>query len=211
MAVRALPMAPGHDGIRLILPSVASFAILAGLGASFLAQRSRRSLVAWLVALACLGECLVGIVRLYPYTDSYYNAAFGGLSGAERRGFELTYYWETAGPEFLRWVRRESANRPLALSMEIPQDFHDLLHEWGELPPGVRITLPNVVGALHVYQRRRAFWIISPQDWWLDQHGTPLFVIRREGVDLLRVYPHEQWKEAMRRATPAILPPLEGP
>jgi len=31
MIVRALPIAPGHDGIRLFLPSVASLAVLAGL------------------------------------------------------------------------------------------------------------------------------------------------------------------------------------
>src|SRR5207244_4141094 len=32
IAVRALPFVPGHDGIRLILPSVLSLAMLAGIG-----------------------------------------------------------------------------------------------------------------------------------------------------------------------------------
>ena len=38
MIVRALPNAPGHDGIRQFLPSVASLAVLAGLGVAWLGR-----------------------------------------------------------------------------------------------------------------------------------------------------------------------------
>ena len=39
MIVRALPNAPGHDVERLILPSLASLSVLAGLGVGYLAER----------------------------------------------------------------------------------------------------------------------------------------------------------------------------
>ena len=82
MIIRALPDAPGHDGIRLFLPSVASLAVLAGLGVSWLADRlgtgAGASLLP-LIAVAAVGECLVGIARTYPYTDSYFNVAIGRL------------------------------------------------------------------------------------------------------------------------------------
>ena len=115
MIVRALPNAPGHDGIRLFLPSIASLAILAGLGAGWLGERRRtswRRVIVPILIMAVISECLVGIARLYPYTDSYYNVAIGGLKGAERAGFEVTYYWETAGPEFLEWAAPRRKNSP---------------------------------------------------------------------------------------------------
>ena len=103
MLVRALPIAPGHDVERLILPSLASLSILAGLGVGVLAEwlRSRRlGLIAPVLAGLAIGECVLGIVQTYPYNLSYYNLAVGGPRGAERLGFEPTYYWETLGPEF---------------------------------------------------------------------------------------------------------------
>ena len=118
MIVRALPNAPGHDGIRLFLPSIASLAILAGLGAGWLGERCRTGrlrLIATVLIVAAIGECLVGIARLYPYTDSYYNSAIGGLKGAERAGFEVTYYWEAAGPEFLEWARSSTRKASIDL------------------------------------------------------------------------------------------------
>jgi 4-amino-4-deoxy-L-arabinose transferase-like glycosyltransferase len=49
MIVRALPNAPGHDGVRLFLPSVATLAILGGLGAAWLAERLQ---IGWRRAVA---------------------------------------------------------------------------------------------------------------------------------------------------------------
>ncbi len=206
MLIRALPNAPGHDVVRQILPSLASLAVLAALGVSFVQERFRRKWPAVLIAAVALAECLVGVIRTYPYTDSYYNVAIGGLPGAERRGFELTYYWETIGPEFLRWVRREARERPIGLNLTIDPPLPSLLAEFGELPPGVQTAPPSVpTNPDYVQQRRRSFFY--PEDWWLEAHGHPRFLIRREGVDLLRVYPHEQWVEAIRATRAQPLPP----
>jgi hypothetical protein len=148
--------------------------------------------------------------RTYPYTDSYFNAAVGGLKGAERAGFELTYYWETTGPEFFDWVRRRAGRGPVALSFTMDATNHDLLREWGEIPPGVEILDLNAVSPRRperpdfVQQRRRAFF--HPIDWWLERNGHPLFVIRREGVDLLRVYPFDEFREAILRTRHIPIP-----
>jgi hypothetical protein len=211
MVVRALPNAPGHDGIRLILPSVASLAVLAGLGVAWLADRPRlrlgwRRIIPPLLAAGALGESLVGIARTYPYTDSYYNAAVGGLRGAERLGFELTYYWETAGDEFFDWAaaEAEAKHRPIALALPMDSAVHDLLREWGRLPPRVTLvdlnspaTGPPVAPDFFVLQRRRGLYY--PSDAWLERRGHPVFAIRREGVDLLRVYTAEEDREAFER------------
>ncbi|MDR3638942.1 MAG: glycosyltransferase family 39 protein [Isosphaeraceae bacterium] len=215
MIVRALPNAPGHDGIRLFLPSVASLAVLAGLGACWLAERFPRpwaTVVALLLPAAAAGECLVGMARTYPYTDSYYNAAIGGLPGAERLGFELTYYWETTGPEFLDWVRAQARRGPVELCFTMDAVNHKLLREWGDIPPAVKILDLNVLDRDavtptrpdYVLQRRESLYY--PRHWWLERHGHPRFVIRREGVDLLRVFPSEEFVESVRQTAHEPVP-----
>jgi 4-amino-4-deoxy-L-arabinose transferase-like glycosyltransferase len=89
MIVRALPAAPGHDVVRLFLPSIASTAVLAGYGASWLSEVLRPRRLGWVAPVAAalaVGESLAGIAQTYPYTDSYYNAAVGGLRGVQRGG-----------------------------------------------------------------------------------------------------------------------------
>ena len=203
MIIRALPNAPGHDGIRLFLPSVASLAVLAALGASWLVERlgSGRRFLVPLVAGVAVGECLLGIAQTYPYTDSYFNVATGGLKGAQRAGFELTYYWETAGREFLDWAGTKASKQPVTFSFAMDATNHDLMREWGVIPPGVRIIDLNAPATgnpvepdYYVQQFRRGLWY--PDDRWLDRFGHPVFAIRRQGVDLLRVYTHQESLEA---------------
>ncbi|MDR3632200.1 MAG: glycosyltransferase family 39 protein [Isosphaeraceae bacterium] len=194
IVVRALPNAPGHDGVRLFLPSVASLAPLAGMGVAWLADLLKprgRAWMAWGFAALAIGECLAGIAQTYPYTDSYYNVAVGGLRGAERAGFELTYYWETIGPEFLQWVRAEARKGPLELRFPSDLIVTRYLQAWGVLPANVKVMSPRqmVVRPCYVLQRRRG--VYYPLDWWLEAHGQPIFRIRRQGVDLMRVYSFE--------------------
>ncbi len=200
MVVRALPGAPGHDGVRLLLPAPASLAILAGLGTAWIADRLRPRRLAWAAALlggAAVGESVVGIVQTYPYTDSYFSAAIGGLPGAERLGLELTSYWDTMGPEFLAWARAETARRPLALRFPSPLVNVPFLREWGALPPASTVPILDfepVERPDYVVQRRQG--VYYPYDWWLERRGRPHFVVRRQGVDLLRVYPYDESRRA---------------
>jgi 4-amino-4-deoxy-L-arabinose transferase-like glycosyltransferase len=214
MIVRSLPNAPGHDGIRLFLPSIASLAILAGMGLAWLASASRwrwGKRVACVLAVAGACECVVGIARTYPYTDSYYNFAFGGLPAAEKQGFELTYYWETSGPEFLDWARDRSSTRAISLCFTMDDTNHKLLREWGELPSGIQILDMNTPGRgklerpdFYVQQRRRGMYY--PADRWLEGHASPVFAIKREGVDLLRVFTFEDFLEAARQTRDQPIP-----
>jgi hypothetical protein len=212
MVVRALPTAPGHDGVRLFLPSIASLAVLAGIGAAWLIDVLRSGRLRWVaigLPIVAVAECLLGIVQLYPYTLSYYNHAVGGLRGAERRGFELTYYWDTAGPEFLDWARSQAKEGPVEL--RFPSDLINMpfLREWGVLPRQVSVEgLENTQRPYYVLQRRRGLYY--PIDSWLDENGTPVMVITRQGVDLFRVYSFEEafraFEETRHVPIPEYLP-----
>lgn len=198
MVVRALPNAPGHDVERLILPSLASLSILAGLGAGVLAHhfgRRRVGLIAPALAAMALGECALGIAQSYPYTLSYYSGAIGGPAGAERLGFEPTYYWETLGPEFFTWLRQLAAREPVELHFPFGLLNIILLREWGVFPAAVKVVLLDPSShPYYVLQRNPGTF--SAYDWWLERHGHPVFAIKRQGVDLLRVYRFEELAQA---------------
>jgi len=195
MIVRALPMTPGQDGVRLFLPSIASLCILAGIGAQAFVSRGKTwigKMLGGLLIAGCLAEPLIGIYELYPFTLSYYNKAIGGLPGAERVGFELTYYWDTMGQEFFGRVREQRKKR--ALELRFPSTLVNIafLREWGDLPGDVKVMAidPGTQEADYVLQTRRGHF--HPYDLWLDRSGKPTFTIRRQGVDLVRVYPYEE-------------------
>ncbi len=158
MIVRALPNAPGHDMERLILPSLASLSVLAGLGVGYLADRlgsGRLGVVAPTIATLAVGECLLGIAQTYPYNLSYYNHAVSGLPGAERLGFDQSYYCETLGPEFLDWVRRQSLREPVELHFPLGLLNIVLLRHWGVFPEGVKVAnLDPVTNPYYVLQRQ---------------------------------------------------------
>ncbi len=198
MIIRALPNAPGHDVERLLLPSLASLAVLGGIGVGCLAGRLRArrlAVVPPLLAGLAIGECLLGIGQTYPFNLSYYNVAVGGLPGAERLGFEETYYLDTLGPEFLGWVRRRSEQQPLEVEFPIGVLNMVIQREWGEIPAGVKFAeIDHTEHPFRVLQRNRG--IYAALDWWLERHGNPVFVIRRQGVDILRVYSPEEYKQA---------------
>ena len=209
MVVRALPTAPGHDMERLILPSLASLAVLAGFGVGYLADRlggGRLIICGPLVASLALGECLLGIAQTYPYNLSYYNIAVGGPAGAERLGFDQTYYWETLGPEFLDWAHQQSLREPVELYFPLGLLNIIVLRHWGIFPEGVKVmNLDPATHPYHVLQRNRG--IYDPKDWWLERNGHPVFAIRRQGVDLLRVYSFEELEQAIAatRNEPGVL------
>src|SRR5262249_36419437 len=117
----------------------------------------------------------------------------------ERRGFEPTYYWDTLGPEFLGWVRRE-ARRTGKVELRFPNNLLNVmfLRSWCDLPPEVRVEeIEPTESAYYVQQRNPG--ISMPAAWLLDREGPPCFTIARQGVALLRVYPSSESLSAYER------------
>lgn len=210
LVVRALPAAPGHDVERLLLPSLASLAVLAGVGAGWLARGLRGTQLAlrpYALIAGAVAESAVGIAHYYPYNLSYYNLAVGGLPGATRLGFEPTYYWDALGPEFAAWARDRARRGPGPLELRFP--FNQLsvvyLRAWGDLPADLRIEgLEPTTRPFYVVQRSPGAY--APWDRILDREARPVFAIRRRGVDLVRVYSPEDAENAFQTAARAMTP-----
>jgi hypothetical protein len=200
MVVRALPSAPGHHVERLILPSIASLSVLAALGIGEMVRCLRLRRLGWIAVgyvVLALGECGLGIAQVYPYQLSYYSQAIGGLRGALRLGLEPTYYWDTMGPEFLGWVRDRAQAEPLELHFQFGLMNVLLLREWGVFPQNVNVTLLDPTSHPH-YVIQRSPGTYSPYDRWLARNGHPIYAIKRQGVELLRVYAFDELKQACR-------------
>jgi len=104
------PGVPVYDGERLLLPVFPLWAVFVGIGAKKLVNlpiagwhslpASRR----WIGVAVLLLLQGIGIVWFRPAWLSYYNALAGGLWGAERLGFEVSYWGDGISEKLLRTV-----------------------------------------------------------------------------------------------------------
>ena len=72
-------------------------------------------------------------------------------------------------------------------------------------------NLDPVTNPYYVLQRNRG--VYGPMDWWLERNGHPVFTIRRQGVDLLRVYSFKELGQAAAATInePGVLKTSERP
>lgn len=141
MALRALPGAPGHDGIRQFLPAFGFLAALAGIGLAGLGAALARRLgpkVGWAmitaVILVVVGASTRDTYRYHPLQLSYYSPLVGGLEGAARAGMEPTYYWDALTPEVRAWLDTHTTPQE-AIAFAYPIPTFEYLHHWGLLRP----------------------------------------------------------------------------
>jgi hypothetical protein len=204
MVVRALPNAPGHDVERLLLPGLASLAVLAGIGVGWLVQKSDKWLTRSFGCLLLVGaaaESAVGFLDYYPYNLSYYSMAIGGLPGAVRLGFEPTYYWDTLGPEFCRNACSRFGLKQEPLEVRFPFNHLSALYlrEWGDLPSDMRIEgLEETRKPVYILQRNLG--VYADYDHILEREARPIYAISRKGVVLLGVYSSEDSERAYAKS-----------
>jgi hypothetical protein len=141
---RMLPT-PAHDGVRLMLPTFFFLAGLAGWGFEWIQQfverfRSEEYSPAPVLAIAAaflLGPPAYWLLRSHPYELSYYNGFVGGLPGAQRAGFEPTYWYDAVTPV-------------------VVGDLNDVAHG---VTPNAVLSLPepqSIIAAMLLADARRA-------------------------------------------------------
>jgi hypothetical protein len=130
----AVPGVAVYDGERLFLVSYPLWAVLIGRGAevalSFLRQKSASSrwrLVASrqargiAVAVFLLAQS-IGLILMHPCQLSYYNLLVGGLYGADRLGFERTYWGDSLTRSLLASIP-ESSETQIVMVMPVLHPF----------------------------------------------------------------------------------------
>ena len=190
MVLAHLPSTPKHDGVRQFLSFYPLLGVLAsvGLWEIFPAADQPASSRSWLshaaARLAVFAALVAALCRAHPHELSYYNALIGGIRGAEMRGMEMSYFFESIDPPFLAALDR--ALRPgLALKMippvgQLPVAYraHGLLNtDFRWLPPD-SLEKPDVLVVL----RRRA---LVDDEWYKSLKAV--YETKYDGVSLAKL------------------------
>ncbi len=147
--VRMLPT-PGHDGVRLFLPTFFFLAGFAGWGtvglADLIARSGRaRAVARSIVAAIVLGPAAWALARVHPFELSYYNEIVGGPRGAWARGFELSYWYDPFDAATLADLNRilpDGAAFDGMNPLTQPPTF-DCLQSLGALKASIRLGAPD--------------------------------------------------------------------
>ncbi len=133
---------PAHDGLRLMLPVCFFIAALAGIEFGFLwSAHGRAKWILRTAALCLLGSAAFAPLALHPYHLSYYNFLVGGLRGAQRLGFETTYWYDAVHRGAISRIN-DALPSGSALVHTQPVPTWRLWQKWGVLDPSLRIDLP---------------------------------------------------------------------
>lgn len=192
LLLRALPNAPGHDGVRLFLPAFGLLALLAGLGVVQFAQWVGKA-ARWIASIS-LAEAVVSVLVMMPVPLSYFSPIVGGLPGAARRGMEPTYYWDALDADALAWLRANTRPGQTIQFSSFPTSWL-YLRETGALPPRLASIDPGSP-AWYVLQNRPGAW--SPWDRTLATEAKPAYAVTKLGVPLVWIFPYQALQEAIQ-------------
>jgi 4-amino-4-deoxy-L-arabinose transferase-like glycosyltransferase len=193
MILRALPHTPGHDGVRLFLPAFGVLAVLGGLGARSLLDRSPR----WGTAAiaAALAEGIVSLAVMMPVPLSYFSPVVGGLPGAAALGMEPTYYWDALSPEARRWLAEHTPTGRTFLFATNPSSWR-YLRQTGDLPPRLFPIDPDPRSPdpprWYVLQNRPGAFFDA--DRALATQGRAEYVVTKLGVPLVWIFPSAEFE-----------------
>jgi hypothetical protein len=117
LAIFSWPGVPVYDGVRLFLMVFPLWAIWVGVGAKWLVEHPALPSVSRRLRLIGLGLLLLlqatGLVLYHPCQLSHYSLLVGGLWGAERLGFEVTYWGDAVGEPLLEEAAARSQDGPI--------------------------------------------------------------------------------------------------
>jgi len=196
LVVRALPTAPGHDGLRQLVPAVVFLCLLSGPAVALL-QRWSGHVATAMAGLATLLSA-ISTVAYHPVQLSYYSEAIGGLPGAASLGLEPTYYWDALDRHALGWLNGHTSLGEGVAFSSLPLSFH-YLREWGYLTAPIA-PIEHVNPQWYVLLNRPGLFKARPIDSWLAKYGRPSYVRSKFGVPLILVFPIEEVDRA--RAQP---------
>lgn len=130
----ALPMSrmlptPAHDGVRLMLPTFFFVAGLAGWGFQWIEQLVERvkseeystAPVLSVAAAFLVGPLMYWLYHTHPHELSYYNGLVAGLPGAQRIGFEPTYWYDAVTPGVIRELNDPDRGLPRGAMLCLPE------------------------------------------------------------------------------------------
>ena len=195
-----LPISPMNDMERYLLPFFPYLVCFVVLGVRVAIGQAPEdklpfSLPDWKrVFIFTIPVILVGwnigeSVTVHPFELSYFNATVGGLPGAARKGFEVSYWWEILNDETLGHLNENCRGRRVYFPIS-PTDhyFHQML-KLGKISFIPAESLQQADFILFYARPNVPFWEAStlPQLHGLGRQSWPVWVLQPKGVTLLRL------------------------
>ena len=187
LGARVTGLLPTHDVERQYLPVWYDLAGLVGLGANAIhLWISRRfhaiALCRAAVSLVAIGLLVEPVSEAWCYRAhglSYFNQFVGGLPGAERMGFEISYWYEAATDAVWHDMLDDlPANSRIFMRPDHPG--LDDLRRWGVWRGDLQVVGPREATQQILYAKRAAYWIPEGIDGELVP--TDLGVIAEQGA-----------------------------
>jgi hypothetical protein len=110
---------PVYDGERLFLMIYPLMGLLVGIGIVTMARAEwfvRRKKLLMAAGAVLVAMQTIGVVLYHPFQLSYYNLLVGGLRGAQRLGFEVTYWGDTVEHTIADVAAARAANDAVLLA-----------------------------------------------------------------------------------------------
>jgi hypothetical protein len=199
--LRALPQAPGHDGVRQFVAALGVIAALSGIGVTLIGTRWRKTASAF-AALAII-ETLAAIMIMHPVPLSYFSPIVGGLPGAARLGMEPTYYWDGLTGEALDWLNANTLPGEKIAFKGFPTSFL-YLNQVGRLKPSVDPRAPGRYRWM-AYQNRPGNY--DDVDRAVVHELKPAYTYEKLGVPLVSIYSIEDYEAVRNRLKPPSAQP----
>lgn len=196
-AVMTLPVAPNHDGVRLFLPVFPFLACFAGVGFNELLKwagkggklfqkwpvpRAKEKLTVALFLLVFVPPA-AHLAAVHPYYLESYNIFAGGIKGANRLGFETTYWMDTV----TKGVREDIDKIPSFAKIAVYPPYYSYFHylqQKGLLKKELIFT-----------GERPEFLLLIPRQGMFDEktwkrylRGEPIYEAQVDGVPVVLIY-----------------------
>ncbi len=201
-AVLVLPISPDYDGVRLFLPVFPFLACLAGLGfrgmrnwaidhqdrwPEWLNRQGKERMVA-LVFLFVFFWPAVRLVAIHPFYLSYYNGLVGGVAGANRLGFETTYWFDTLTAAAREKINKLPPNSKVGFFPGIDL-YSQYLQKRGLLRKDLILTKKDF--HYMVLMPRISMMVQSPYllRWYFEK--KPYYALSQDGIPMLLIYKTE--------------------
>lgn len=198
LAFFAVPGLANYDGERLFLTVFPLWGVLAGSGAHWLmerlAQRTSRRVAASLVACFVLLQGY-GVFAMHPCQLSYYNLLVGGLRGADRLGFERTYWGDSITRPLLEQLVAEAPRGATVDVAPVLTSAALQLEDLRQQSPQLRVHEVRLRAYDDPHRRHVRYVLVFRRraDPWHSLEPAPqrsrlLAETRRQGVQLAALY-----------------------
>ncbi|MFC1537771.1 tetratricopeptide repeat protein, partial [Gemmatimonadota bacterium] len=202
--VMLLPGSPGHDGVRLFLPSFAFLAAISAVGFHHFIREVQARLagrpawpknaVAWLLLCVMLIPSGITLARVHPYELCYYNSLAGGIAGAQKLGMETTYWLDVINYDACGIINESVPDSAVVYTRG--NRLFRFLQRNGRIKPSIRFQNEGY-GFLLTDSRQSMF---QEYDWLLWRKGKPLAEMEKDGVRLFAVFKvPEAFEEVLAR------------